>query len=251
MWRRLKLPGGQTPCTVTFLASWKTILKSPLPLYPCMQVRESILTSLLLVCGVLQVLNMTLFFMEAAVYRYFCNSLWFQLTIKSYQPDRDSVPNWFKKTYLLIRALMVCFSFFPPSYERDIVKNLESRKTPQIVLYWRDLQQTFTGLPATHHTQRRHYLSATRCHFRLWLVLIIFHIVFYFNNPLSSGSCDCTIAEFIQSFFFFSAQNRDFLVILYYAEESWANGSNLHNINLSAQWGNRSRNKSAHVWVFV
>lgn len=211
MWRRLKLPGGQTPCTVTFLASWKTILKSPLPLYPCMQVRESILTSLLLVCGVLQVLNMTLFFMEAAVYRYFCNSLWFQLTIKSYQPDRDSVLNWFKKTYLLIRALMVCFSFFPPSYERDIVKNLESRKTPQIVLYWRDLQQTFTGLPATHHTQRRHYLSATRCHFRLWLVLIIFHIVFYFNNPLSSGSCDCTIAEFIQSFFFFQHRTGIFL----------------------------------------
>lgn len=33
-------------------------------------------------------------------------------------------------------------------------------------------------------------------------VLIIFHIVFYFNNPLSPGSCDCTIAEFIQSIFF-------------------------------------------------
>lgn len=30
--------------------------------------------------------------------------------------------------------------------------------------------------------------------------------MFYFSNPLSLGSCDCTIAEFIQSFFFFFFQ---------------------------------------------
>lgn len=129
------------------------------------------------------------------------------------------------------------------------MKSSESRKTPIILLHSRGLQQTFTGLPATRLMQRRCYPSATQCHLRLWLVLMIVHIVFYFNNPLSSGSCNSTIAEFIQSFF--SAQNRDFLVILHCAQESWAKGSNLHNINLSAHWGNKSSNKSAHVWVFV
>lgn len=146
----------------------------------------------------------------------------------------------------MIWPLQSSSAFSLPPCEMDVVKSSETRKTPIIVLQSRGLQQTFTGLLTTYHIQKRCYPSATQCHLRLWLVLIIFHVVFYFNNPLSSGSCDCTIAEFIQSLFF-SAQNGDFLVILHCAQESWAKGYNLHNINLSAHWGNKSSHKSAHV----
>lgn len=68
----MQLSRGQTPHSVT-LDSWKTVFKSPscFTLAHKSEKHQSTLASLLLVCGVVQILFGTMVFMDDAGYKHF------------------------------------------------------------------------------------------------------------------------------------------------------------------------------------